>query len=214
MRRIAARAAVRRFSRTLIARDGVCEDDRRWWEWHIPTRSHKGAQTTALYLDGIGRHTWKCLIERDVFTVEDVSNLTDDDIGALERAGAVHVSLAREHAQVFMQTMKERERELSLQQSSWDKEVERVLKEREELAEANRKAWEITNRVMAKERREAEDLQRQQVDAAVEAYDYGPGKLKHQKSRFEDVLGKGGPQEIDAEADEGTQSGEGGNPFK
>eukprot|EP00659_Diplonema_papillatum_P005918 gene5918-9064_t len=148
MNRLWAPVAVRqRFVRTLIARDGVTDDDRRWWEWHIPTKQHKGPQTTVLYLDGIGRFTWKVLIERNIFTVEDLSKTTDDEVAEMERCGALQIAVAREHAKVFMKTMMERERELALQQTSWDKEVERILQQREAIAEANRRKWEATNQL-------------------------------------------------------------------
>ena len=199
-------------ARYLQAPDGVTDDDRRWWEWHIPTRQHKGGQTTSLYLDGVGRYTWKMLIERDIFTVEDVAALTGEDLLELERNGCQAISVASEHAKVFMLTMKERERELSLQQSSWDKEVDRILKEREDEQTAHRAKWELEHRqylqvclfslpppppnpptqsqahTTTKQAREAsKDYQKEQVQRVIETTDFGPSKLRHQESRFEAV---------------------------
>ena len=145
----ASRPAIRKsYVRTLIASDGVTDDDRKWWEWHIPTRQHQGNKTPVLYLDGVGRYTWKHLLERDVYTVEDCAQLTDDDVLALEREGCTYIGVAVEHAKVFMKTMKERERELSLQQSSWDKEVNRILKERDEEQQRVERNWAIANQAL------------------------------------------------------------------
>eukprot|EP01064_Diplonema_japonicum_P007902 TRINITY_DN15503_c0_g1_i2.p1 TRINITY_DN15503_c0_g1~~TRINITY_DN15503_c0_g1_i2.p1 ORF type:complete len:219 (+),score=47.49 TRINITY_DN15503_c0_g1_i2:66-722(+) len=194
--------------RTVIAMDGVDDSDRQWWEWHIPTRQHKGGKTTVLYLDGVGKFTWKMLIEKEIFTIDDLAKASDDMIFDLERAGCLHVNVAKEHAKVFMKTMGERERELQMQQTSWDKEVERLLEEREKIAEANRVKWEKSNQNYSELRKAAMDEQREQVKLAVEAHDFGPGKLRHQESRFQQEMGS----EIDAEVvdDEPHQ----GNPFK
>ncbi|KAJ9460086.1 hypothetical protein DIPPA_29642 [Diplonema papillatum] len=220
MNRLWAPVAVRqRFVRTLIARDGVTDDDRRWWEWHIPTKQHKGPQTTVLYLDGIGRFTWKVLIERNIFTVEDLSKTTDDEVAEMERCGALQIAVAREHAKVFMKTMMERERELALQQTSWDKEVERILQQREAIAEANRRKWEATNQLWLQERQKLDDTQRTEIAAVLDAYDYGPGKAQHQQSRYDTLLGKADDgEEYEAEADEAREekpsTGSSGNPFR
>eukprot|EP01059_Diplonema_ambulator_P037142 TRINITY_DN9657_c0_g1_i2.p2 TRINITY_DN9657_c0_g1~~TRINITY_DN9657_c0_g1_i2.p2 ORF type:complete len:212 (+),score=67.14 TRINITY_DN9657_c0_g1_i2:957-1592(+) len=209
LRRALRTAVHHKYTRSLIAYDGVTDEDRAWWEWHIPARQHKGANTTVLYLDGVGKFTWKHLIERDIFTVEHMANASDEVLLDLEKNGCLNVNVAREHARVFMKTMRERERELQLQQSSWDKEVERLLEERERIAEANRRKWEQSRTEFVKAREDARDEQRETIKKIVEAYDYGPEKLSHQASRFEQETGISEEHEVEAE-----EPRSGGNPFR
>ena len=217
MRRLFRAAVPRAFERTLIASDGVTDDDRRWWEWHIPAKLHKGRDTTVLYCDGVGKYTWKMLIEREVFTIEQLSKITDDQVAELERDGCTQVLTAREHAKVFIETMDERERELTLQQSSWDKEVERLIEQREQTASSFRRGLEASSdklkavcdislfynetsecriiqikQIQIKQERAAVGMEQQnEVQAVVDAYDFGKMKSRrHTQERYDQELGR------------------------
>eukprot|EP01060_Flectonema_neradi_P017413 TRINITY_DN242_c2_g1_i1.p1 TRINITY_DN242_c2_g1~~TRINITY_DN242_c2_g1_i1.p1 ORF type:complete len:207 (+),score=33.96 TRINITY_DN242_c2_g1_i1:56-676(+) len=206
MQTIFRTATSRKFARTLIARHGVTDDDRRWWEWHIPARAHKGRDTTVLYCDGVGRYTWKMLIEEEVFTIHDLSKITDDQVAELERNGCLQISVAREHARVFIETMDERERELSLQQSSWDNEVERLIEQRDQANAAFRRSLEAGTDRMKEQRQRTGDEQREQIQKVIDTYDFGKvNTRRYEKERFDHELGR----DIEVEDDEPVS-----NPFK
>eukprot|EP00756_Hemistasia_phaeocysticola_P023953 Hpha_TRINITY_DN15918_c2_g5::TRINITY_DN15918_c2_g5_i1::g.72212::m.72212 len=134
MRRVVSAGAGRAglVQRRLVrCQDGVTDDDRRWWEWHIPVRPHKGSKTTVLYLDGVGRYTWKKLIEHNCFTVDHLANLEDSQMKVLQGQGCTNLNVAREHARVFMKLMQDRSSSLSAAQLSWQAEADRILNMRE-----------------------------------------------------------------------------------
>eukprot|EP01065_Artemidia_motanka_P028301 TRINITY_DN33595_c0_g1_i1.p1 TRINITY_DN33595_c0_g1~~TRINITY_DN33595_c0_g1_i1.p1 ORF type:complete len:232 (+),score=76.42 TRINITY_DN33595_c0_g1_i1:78-773(+) len=231
MRRAALRAAAavacpRASSRRLInCMDGVTDDDRRWWEWHIPVRPHKGAQTSVLYLDGIGRYTWKKLIERDAFTVQDVAQLSDQTVEELKQEGCTAVHVAREHARVFMDVLQKRDSGVSSAQTSWEKEAERVLRLREERVEAERARWAAANAQFADPGlwQEMRDAQMSGIESVRAEMDFGSAKASFQQSRFDAALGRERPEEaegtIDTDAEDvgsdlGSQSEFGKNPFR
>eukprot|EP01062_Namystynia_karyoxenos_P070663 TRINITY_DN66020_c0_g1_i1.p2 TRINITY_DN66020_c0_g1~~TRINITY_DN66020_c0_g1_i1.p2 ORF type:complete len:255 (+),score=94.63 TRINITY_DN66020_c0_g1_i1:69-767(+) len=211
--------------RCIVCWDGVTDDDRRWWEWHIPVRPHKAAETTVLYCDGVGRFTWKKLIERDVFTVKQLAELDDTTVQELKVDGCTAIHVAREHARVFMQVMDRRDSELSRQQSSWQKEAERVLRMREERMEADRARWAAANRFFGDQalRERVSEAQQRDIQQVVKEIDFGPSKVRWEGRRFDDALGRPPPPEegtIDVEAEEGepgdglgSQSDRPGNPF-
>ncbi|CAM36437.1 conserved hypothetical protein [Leishmania braziliensis MHOM/BR/75/M2904] len=94
-----------------IATSGrVTNEDRRWWLVHLECAPDVTAGTFVSWLDCCGTHTTKKLIERNIWTIEQVAELDSDRVDELKyREGCLKMDIVWEHARTIITPLKQRE---------------------------------------------------------------------------------------------------------
>jgi hypothetical protein len=88
----------------------VTNEDRRWWLVHLECCPDITSGTFVGWLDCCGTHTTKKLIERNIWTIEQLAQLDGDQIDELKyREGCLKVDVAWEHARTVLTPLKQRE---------------------------------------------------------------------------------------------------------
>lgn len=93
-----------------IATNGrVTNEDRRWWLIHLGCAPDISPGTFVSWLDCCGTHTTKKLIERNVWTIEQLAELDSDQVDELKyKEGCVKVDIAWEHARTIITPLRQR----------------------------------------------------------------------------------------------------------
>eukprot|EP00759_Apiculatamorpha_spiralis_P044719 PhF_6_TR4162/c0_g1_i1/m.5590 len=97
-------------TRTIASYGRITDEDRRWWKIHLESHPDVTLGTFVSFLDSCGTHTTKRLIERNVWTVEQVSQLTEDEVEVLRyKDGCIHMDVVWEHARSIAPELRKRE---------------------------------------------------------------------------------------------------------
>lgn len=84
----------------------ITDEDRRWWLVHLECCPDVTPGTFITWLDSCGTHTAKKLIERDVWTIEQVAALSSDVVDELRyKEGCIHMDVVWEHARTVLQPL-------------------------------------------------------------------------------------------------------------
>ncbi|TPP54570.1 hypothetical protein CGC21_18060 [Leishmania donovani] len=94
-----------------IATNGrVTNEDRRWWLVHLECAPDVTPGTFVSWLDCCGTHTTKKLIERNIWTIEQVAELDSDRVDELKyKEGCLKMDVVWEHARTIITPLKQRE---------------------------------------------------------------------------------------------------------
>ena len=88
----------------------VSDEDRRWWMVHLECCPDVTPGTFHTWLDGVGTHTAKKLVERNIWTIEQVAALSSDQVDELRfKDGCGFMDVAWEHARTVVLPLKSRE---------------------------------------------------------------------------------------------------------
>lgn len=138
-------------ARMLTVEGRVTNEDRRWWLVHLECSPDVTPGTFHAWLDGSNTHTTKKLIERNIWTIEQVSGLTSDQIDDLKYGGGcARVDVAWEHARTILPPLVQRQTSGGVESQLQDRIVE--LRKKRELEK--RKAEIIEDRRATVESRE------------------------------------------------------------
>lgn len=138
----------------------VTNEDRRWWLLHLECTPDVTPGTFAAWLDACGTHTTKKLIERNIWSIEQVAALEADEVDELKyRDGCVKMDVVWEHARTILPSLQSRsaeggvqsdlhgqvsklrmKRELEKQRKSILHQQEKVHQQREATIQAQREA--------------------------------------------------------------------------
>jgi hypothetical protein len=162
----------------------ITDEDRRWWIIHLECCPDVTPGTFVSWLDSCGTHTTKKLIERNIWTIEQLAALSSDQVDELRyKEGCVHMDVVWEHARTVLTPLASRGRAADGDTALHDRimelrkkrELERrrgeVLKERADTV-AGREATlkELREQIAAKkEALRAKQRARQQADDAPSA---------------------------------------------
>lgn len=158
-----------------IGTDGrVTNEDRRWWLLHLECAPDITPGTFVAWLDGCNTNTTKKLIERDIWTIEQVASLNADVVDELKyKEGCIKMDIVWEHARTILQPLRNRQKEGGVEselqarvlQLRKKRELERerlqLLKERAETNQEKEK--------LLKEQREAIAKKKEQLRQQIEA---------------------------------------------
>ena len=96
-------------SRSMSIQGRVTNEDRRWWLVHLECSPDVVPTTFAAWLDCCGEHTMKKLVERNIWTIEQVAGLTSDQVDELRYAeGCVKMDIVWEHARTILTPLRTR----------------------------------------------------------------------------------------------------------
>ncbi|KAG8344762.1 hypothetical protein TRVL_04415 [Trypanosoma vivax] len=157
----------------------VTNEDRRWWLVHLECAPDVTPGTFVAWLDCCGTHTCKKLIERNIWTIEQVASLDSDQVDELKyREGCLKMDVVWEHARTIIAPLKQREvtggveselqgrimelrkkRELERRREEILKERASVTEQREETLKKLREAIAAKKAAMLKRKQEAEASQ-------------------------------------------------------
>ena len=102
-------AVVLSSARHMSVQGRVTNEDRRWWLVHLECSPDVVPTTFAAWLDCCGEHTMKKLVERNIWTIEQVAGLTSDQIDELRFAeGCVKMDIVWEHARTILTPLRTR----------------------------------------------------------------------------------------------------------
>ena len=88
----------------------ITDEDRRWWKLHIEAHPDVTLGTFTAFLDNCDEHSQKKLIEKDIWTVEQVSVMTEDEVENLRyREGCLKMDIIWEHARAIAPELRKRE---------------------------------------------------------------------------------------------------------
>ena len=88
----------------------ITDEDRRWWKLHIEAHPDVTLGTFTAFLDNCDEHVQKRLIEKDVWTIEQVSAMTEDEVENLKyREGCLKMDIIWEHARAISPELRKRE---------------------------------------------------------------------------------------------------------
>ena len=88
----------------------ITDEDRRWWKLHIEAHPDVTLGTFTAFLDNCDVHAQKRLIEKDIWTIEQVSAMTEDDVEQLKyREGCLKMDIIWEHARAIAPELRRRE---------------------------------------------------------------------------------------------------------
>ncbi|KAG5487356.1 hypothetical protein CUR178_08442 [Leishmania enriettii] len=97
-------------ARGIAANGRVTNEDRRWWLVHLECAPDVTPGTFVSWLDCCGTHTTKKLIERNIWTIEQVAELDSDRVDELKyKEGCLKMDIVWEHARTIITALKQRE---------------------------------------------------------------------------------------------------------
>ncbi|KAF8280410.1 hypothetical protein TcG_08658 [Trypanosoma cruzi] len=113
MRRITAfclKSLAATCARSIATGGRVTNEDRRWWLIHLECAPDVTPGTFVAWLDCCGTHTTKKLIERNIWTIEQVAQLDSDQVDELKyREGCLKMDVVWEHARTILIPLQQRE---------------------------------------------------------------------------------------------------------
>lgn len=119
-------------TRALSSFGRITDEDRRWWLVHLECAPDVTAGTFISWLDNCGTHTTKKLIERNIWTIEQVANLSSDQVDELRyKEGCLHMDVVWEHARTVLVPLKARQGGMSAEHSSLQDRILELRKKRE-----------------------------------------------------------------------------------
>ncbi|KAH9577705.1 hypothetical protein LSM04_000171 [Trypanosoma melophagium] len=173
----------------------VTNEDRRWWLIHLECAPDVTPGTFIAWLDCCGTHTTKKLIERNVWTIEQVAQLDSDQVDELKyKEGCLKMDIVWEHARTIITPLRQREatggveselqsRILELRKKrELERKREELLKERANLSEQREATLRKLREAIAAKK--AAMLQRKQ-EAAESSGDIGSGDNGSSKTGVE-----------------------------
>jgi hypothetical protein len=87
----------------------ITDEDRRWWMVHLDCAPDVHPGTFVSWLDSCGTHTTKKLIERNIWTIEQVAGLSSDQVDELRyREGCIHMDVVWEHSRTIISLLNAR----------------------------------------------------------------------------------------------------------
>lgn len=97
-------------ARSIATNGRVTNEDRRWWLIHLECAPDITTGTFAAWLDCCGTHTTKKLIERNIWTIEQVAALDSDQVDELKyKEGCLKMDVVWEHARTIIIPLRQRE---------------------------------------------------------------------------------------------------------
>ncbi|KPI87856.1 hypothetical protein ABL78_3083 [Leptomonas seymouri] len=97
-------------ARAIATSGRVTNEDRRWWLVHLECAPDVTPGTFVSWLDCCGTHTTKKLIERNIWTIEQVAALDSDRVDELKyKDGCLKMDVVWEHARTIITPLKQRE---------------------------------------------------------------------------------------------------------
>lgn len=139
-------------SRGITTNGRVTNEDRRWWLLHLECAPDVHPGTFVAWLDCCGTHTTKKLIERNIWTIEQVAGLDSEQIDELKfEEGCIKVDVVWEHARTILTALRNREMTGGVEMDLQSKVME--LRKKRELEK--RKTDLVTERVDTMNAREA-----------------------------------------------------------
>ena len=191
MRRFLRVAAAADVARAIATSGRVTNEDRRWWLVHLECAPDVTPGTFVSWLDCCGTHTTKKLIERNIWTIEQVAELDSDRVDELKyKDGCLKMDIVWEHARTIITPLRQREvsggveselqsRILELRKKrELERQRESTLKERavahEKREETLRKLRESIAAKKAALRQKLESQQQQQSEGEEPAGDAAP----------------------------------------
>ncbi|CCW64228.1 unnamed protein product [Phytomonas sp. EM1] len=123
-----------------IATNGrITNEDRRWWLIHLECAPDITPGTFVSWLDCCGTHTTKKLIERNIWTIEQVAELDSDEVDELKyKEGCLKIDITWEHARTIITPLRQR-----AQGSGVESELQSRILELRKKRELERKREEI-----------------------------------------------------------------------
>ncbi|GET85358.1 hypothetical protein, conserved [Leishmania tarentolae] len=107
---VSASSALVLAARGIAAGGRVTNEDRRWWLVHLECAPDVTPGTFVSWLDCCGTHTTKKLIERNIWTIEQVAALDSDTVDELKyKEGCLKMDVVWEHARTIITPLKQRE---------------------------------------------------------------------------------------------------------
>ncbi|ESL11691.1 hypothetical protein TRSC58_00552 [Trypanosoma rangeli SC58] len=96
--------------RGIVTGGRVTNEDRRWWLIHLECAPDVTPGTFVAWLDCCGTHTTKKLIERNIWTIEQVAQLDSDQVDELKyKEGCLKMDVVWEHARTILTPLQQRE---------------------------------------------------------------------------------------------------------
>lgn len=96
--------------RSIATNGRITNEDRRWWLIHLECAPDITPGTFVSWLDCCGTHTTKKLIERNVWTIEQVATLDSDQVDELKyKEGCLKMDVVWEHARTIITPLQQRE---------------------------------------------------------------------------------------------------------
>lgn len=170
-----------------IGTDGrVTNEDRRWWLLHLECTPDITPGTFVSSLDCCGTHTTKKLIERDIWTIEQVAALDADTVDELKyREGCIKMDVVWEHARTIISPLRQRNvaggAESALQSRVLELRKKRELEKERERQLKERTALHQRREQLLQQKREAVEAKKEEL------------RKKLQMKRDHTAAGKGGP---------------------
>ncbi|KPA73143.1 putative mitochondrial hypothetical protein [Leptomonas pyrrhocoris] len=97
-------------ARAIATSGRVTNEDRRWWLVHLECAPDVTPGTFVSWLDCCGTHTTKKLIERNIWTIEQVAALDSDRVDELKyKDGCLKMDIVWEHARTIITPLRQRE---------------------------------------------------------------------------------------------------------
>lgn len=125
-------AALVSASRAISSFGRITDEDRRWWLIHLECCPDVTSGTFVSWLDNCGTHTTKKLIERNIWTVEQVAGLSSDQVDELRyKEGCIHMDVVWEHARTVLVPLKARTAGMSAEASTLHDRILELRKKRE-----------------------------------------------------------------------------------
>lgn len=95
--------------RSISTNGRVTNEDRRWWLIHLECAPDVTPGTFVSWLDCCGTHTTKKLIERNLWTIEQVASLDSDQVDELKyKEGCLKMDIVWEHARTIITPLQQR----------------------------------------------------------------------------------------------------------
>ncbi|CUG91339.1 Hypothetical protein, putative [Bodo saltans] len=117
--------------RCLTVNGRVTNEDRRWWLVHLECSPDVTPGTFIAWLDCCGTHTTKKLIERNVWTIEQVATMDSDTVDSLKYSeGCLKMDIVWEHARTVIGPLKQREVSGGVESELQDR-IQQLRKKRE-----------------------------------------------------------------------------------
>ena len=105
----AATAALFAPGRLITTNGRVTNEDRRWWLLHLECAPDVHPGTFVAWLDCCGTHTTKKLIERNIWTIEQVAALDSEQVDEMKfQEGCIKMDVVWEHARTILTALKNR----------------------------------------------------------------------------------------------------------
>lgn len=185
--------------RALTVNGRVTNEDRRWWLLHLECSPDVTLTTFVGWLDCAGEHTCKKLIERNIWTIEQVAALTSDEVDEMRYGeGCVKVDIVWEHARTILGPLRQRNLSGGVESELQDRvlqmrkrrELERqkanILKERGDVAASREETAARLREAIAakKEALRKKQMERLRTESAAAA-ESGKGAVDDMASRLQ-----------------------------